>query len=461
MPSARFLDVACGTGWVTHYLAKLGLRVCGFDISEDMISLAKERMAADPWPTTDGRPLDVELFCHDIETAPLPTTEKYDVAILESALHHFVDPITSLQNLRQNLSDDGIVIIIEGSSDGVDAYCKEIMDRYDTLERPYTPDELDEILVCAGFHSQQRLIPISGFFHPGVISARSVSELLCVDQSWNTVVAFNSNIAAESTIRLQGSESPDSYLTDASGSFVTDLEREHWISSSADLVLNKISNHSVRLVFRSPIPNQTGKTQQLVISTLHPETVIQRHELHPSSAGDAEIIAELPIVNGSGSYRLRTSEVFSPSWEDTTADPRLLGGRVSVFPLIETPEHSTPAHPTSVIPSDGWMGPDSTFKLSVNGGDSVQLRFLSPIPCIRKHPQTLCITLLPGRQRHIITLKPEKGHEASALLNLTHLSENSSLRIQSSDSFNPAWDGDDDDRLLSYRLECEILMIGQ
>jgi hypothetical protein len=420
-----------------------------------MISLAKERMAADPWPTTDGRPLDVDLFCHDIEAAALPTHEKFDVAILESALHHFVDPIKALWNLRNNLTDDGIVVIIEGSSDGVDAYCREVMERYNTLERPYTPEELDEILLCAGFHAQRRIVPISGFFHPGPISARGVSDLLCVDQSWNTVVAFNSEHAAKSTICLQGGKSPDSYLTDASGSLVTDLAAEHWISSSAELILNNIEGNSIGLLIRSPLPNLTGKTQQLIISTLCPETVFQHLELHPTSEGDAEATALLPVVEGSGAYRLSSSDVFSPSWTDKFADSRLLAARVSVLPLSQLPEAKAPTNPISQIPSDGWMGPYSCICLQVAEGNALQLRFSSPLPSMRRRPQTLWLTLSSTGQRYKIELKPKRGKETSAVFRLTELPQNTYLRIESSDCFNPSWDGGNDDRLLSYRVRQE------
>src|SRR5688572_3224693 len=42
---ARVLDVACGGGWVSHYLSKLGYWTYGIDISIDFVELARERLA--------------------------------------------------------------------------------------------------------------------------------------------------------------------------------------------------------------------------------------------------------------------------------------------------------------------------------------------------------------------------------------------------------------------------------
>lgn len=45
---SRILDVACGGGWVSHYLSKMGYWTYGIDISDDFIELAKYRLLSDP-----------------------------------------------------------------------------------------------------------------------------------------------------------------------------------------------------------------------------------------------------------------------------------------------------------------------------------------------------------------------------------------------------------------------------
>jgi len=39
---SRVLDVACGGGWVSHFLMRLGYATFGFDIAPDFVELARE-----------------------------------------------------------------------------------------------------------------------------------------------------------------------------------------------------------------------------------------------------------------------------------------------------------------------------------------------------------------------------------------------------------------------------------
>jgi SAM-dependent methyltransferase len=190
-PQTRFLDVACGSGWITHFLAKLNLAVVGIDISPDMIELTRERLALDPLPTVESAKFtQVELLVHDIEQAALAPAYHCDMAILESALHHFVDPVQTLRHIADSLSDRGVVVIIEASTDGLgDEYYVEIMRKYNTLERPYSRDQLRQILQLAGFAEFQFVHPVNGFFAQTIAVGRAVNQQIVHSRGWNTVVA--------------------------------------------------------------------------------------------------------------------------------------------------------------------------------------------------------------------------------------------------------------------------------
>lgn len=453
-PSASFLDVACGTGWVSHYLAKLGLRVCGFDISQSMIDLAHERMRADPWPTTTGSSLNVDLFVHDIESGPLERSELFDVAVLESALHHFVNPINALSHIKRSLKPDGLVVIIEGSSDGVDRYCREIMERYNTLERPFTPAELEEIIACAGYPVQRRMVPLSGFFAPGRLSAASVDTLLCTDRSWNTIVAFNSQQAL-SRLRLQGEAEPPNFLVNASGEYVCDLKREHWIGSSTRIVCSEPGSDSIGLIFRSPLPNIRNNPIRLLIKDLVIGELLDPYMVLPRADGDAEIKIRLLLHEGHGEFELVASDVFNPSWHAKTDDQRLLSGRICLTPADEVdPSSESVSASQRVI--DVWMGPHETFQpIVVEGNTEVRLKFTSPIPRQRLRTQQIWVRVKGTGQVHRLQLRPSWAHEVSAVLELTGLVPDEELEIQSSDCFSPAWQGQNDTRLLSYRITQE------
>jgi SAM-dependent methyltransferase len=55
------LDLACGTGFLTIPLAKLGLAVTGVDLAPDMLRLARSKAASEPirWVQADCRTLDL------------------------------------------------------------------------------------------------------------------------------------------------------------------------------------------------------------------------------------------------------------------------------------------------------------------------------------------------------------------------------------------------------------------
>jgi SAM-dependent methyltransferase len=188
--TTRFLDVACGSGWITHFLSKLNLAVVGIDISDDMIQLTRERLEIDPLPTVEARSFNkTDLLVHDIEAGKLPDRLHCDVAILESALHHFINPIQSLRHIADSLSAEGVVIILEGAVDEIPPGHLEIMRKYHTLERPYTREQLAKILEFAGFAEYQFLHPINGFFLQSKGIADSLHDRVLYNSSWNTVIA--------------------------------------------------------------------------------------------------------------------------------------------------------------------------------------------------------------------------------------------------------------------------------
>ncbi len=153
-PKSKIIDVACGPGWTTHYLGKLGHSVLGIDISDSMIEIAKKRLYSDPYPPYPLESFNVNFLVHNIESSKLQTNEIFDIALFDSALHHFYNPIAVLENLSNNLGDQSVIVIIEGASPEngeIDPVHREIMNKYHTLERPYTRKQLEDILNICGF----------------------------------------------------------------------------------------------------------------------------------------------------------------------------------------------------------------------------------------------------------------------------------------------------------------------
>ncbi|HSD27279.1 MAG TPA: class I SAM-dependent methyltransferase [Vicinamibacteria bacterium] len=166
-PGARVLDVGCGPGWTSHYLGKMGYTVLGLDLSEEMLELARTRVEAEPFPPHPRRRLDVSFVGHDIEAAPLggEAGEPYHFALVDSALHHFLNPVAALRHLGESLRPDALVAIVEAfrpEGAPLDAQGVAIMERYQTLERPYTRSQMSDILRLSGFEHYVFLHGVNG-----------------------------------------------------------------------------------------------------------------------------------------------------------------------------------------------------------------------------------------------------------------------------------------------------------
>ncbi|NCU32306.1 MAG: class I SAM-dependent methyltransferase [Candidatus Moranbacteria bacterium] len=61
VPKGTCLDVACGTGNISHLLFGLGFKVVGIDISHEMISLAKQKLPTEKFICADARNFDLGL----------------------------------------------------------------------------------------------------------------------------------------------------------------------------------------------------------------------------------------------------------------------------------------------------------------------------------------------------------------------------------------------------------------
>src|SRR5262249_29494041 len=75
----RILDVGCGPGWTSLFLARAGYDVTGVDISERMIDIARERSVHDNTPA--------EFHVGDMEDLDLGRYD-FDGALFFDCLHH-------------------------------------------------------------------------------------------------------------------------------------------------------------------------------------------------------------------------------------------------------------------------------------------------------------------------------------------------------------------------------------
>jgi SAM-dependent methyltransferase len=159
---AQVLDVGCGPGWMSEYLARCGYWVTGIDISEDMVEIARLRVARIPEQVGDAVEPLAEF--HAMPVREMPWNDRFDAAILYDTMHHFDDEVETLRVILRTLVPGGRIYIREGArpapgSEGEQALIAE-MRTHRTLESPFDPRYLIEVVREAGFEDVRRLIEV-------------------------------------------------------------------------------------------------------------------------------------------------------------------------------------------------------------------------------------------------------------------------------------------------------------
>ena len=159
---AQVLDVGCGPGWLSEFLARCGYWVTGVDISPDMTEIAHERVEAIPGPVGEG--LEPLAEFHAMPVLELPWASRFDAAILYDTMHHFDNELETLEVIRRTLVPGGQLYIHEGvkpppGSEGERNLLEE-MERFGTLESPFDPDYLAAVVEQAGFVNVRRLVEV-------------------------------------------------------------------------------------------------------------------------------------------------------------------------------------------------------------------------------------------------------------------------------------------------------------
>ena len=159
---AQVLDVGCGPGWMSEYLARCGYWVTGVDISEDMVEIARSRVAAIPGQVGEGVEPVAEF--HAMPVREMPWTERFEAAILYDTMHHFDNELETLRVIHRTLVPGGTIYIREGArpapgSESEQALIEEMRKR-ETLESPFDPRYLLDVVREAGFEDARRLLEL-------------------------------------------------------------------------------------------------------------------------------------------------------------------------------------------------------------------------------------------------------------------------------------------------------------
>ena len=185
---STILDVGCGSGWLSEYFARLGYVVKGIDISPELIEMSRDRLAHVPYDVDHETIPRCEFEVHDIEHAPVPG--QFDGVICYDSLHHFEDERAVIANLAAATRYGGSLFILEGdrpsAGSATEAELIGVMERFGTLESPFSREYLATLLDENGFAVVGDYVSVNGLFERNSIAGDSlrvrppeVNYLLC------------------------------------------------------------------------------------------------------------------------------------------------------------------------------------------------------------------------------------------------------------------------------------------
>lgn len=157
----RVLDLGCGSGWISIFLAHAGFHTLGVDVSEVVVACANERASKENVPAS--------FVCKDIQS--LDYSDEFDCVIIFNALHHCVDESSVLKGACRALKPGGQLIIREPTwlhkfSPGA----REVTRDAGHLEKGYFRISLSRTVKNQGFTK------IRHYYEPGIIYDSGISS---------------------------------------------------------------------------------------------------------------------------------------------------------------------------------------------------------------------------------------------------------------------------------------------
>jgi 2-polyprenyl-3-methyl-5-hydroxy-6-metoxy-1,4-benzoquinol methylase len=141
----NMVELGCGSGWMTRFAARHGATAEGYDISPEMIEIARD--------LAEQEGLDVHFEVADMEKLDLG--RRFDTCLIYDALHHSPRADLVLRCARQALVPGGRLLVVEPNwkhrFDG-----QEAADRYGVTDLGYSPRKLKRLLREAGFTDIRR-----------------------------------------------------------------------------------------------------------------------------------------------------------------------------------------------------------------------------------------------------------------------------------------------------------------
>ena len=161
-PGSTVVEVGSGAGWGTEILACLKYRVICLEPAEVMLKIAEKRVLASLGLHRMPELVDnIMYYCTTLEEAEMIGDASADAIMFFQSFHHIIDENMALAQAFRILKP-GAPLCILGDSNWVPGYEEqekfwiEEMDRFGTLESPFTDEYLAYVLRNNGFTEIRR-----------------------------------------------------------------------------------------------------------------------------------------------------------------------------------------------------------------------------------------------------------------------------------------------------------------
>jgi 2-polyprenyl-3-methyl-5-hydroxy-6-metoxy-1,4-benzoquinol methylase len=142
-PGGTVLDLGCGPGWTSLFLARAGFDVTGLDISERMIGIARQR--------ADREGASAAFVVADMESFDLGG-RRFDGVLLFDALHHCPGYAEVLRGAYRHLKAGGYLLLMEPSwLHRFSPHAREMTRQFGVTELGFSRRDLSRHLRGAGF----------------------------------------------------------------------------------------------------------------------------------------------------------------------------------------------------------------------------------------------------------------------------------------------------------------------
>ena len=139
-PGTTMVELGCGSGWMTRFAARHGVRAEGYDISPKMIEIAKQLAREEG--------LDVHFEVGDMEQLDLG--RRFNTCLIYQSLHHTPRADLVIQAARRALAPGGRLLLAEPNwkhrFEG-----RQAASEYGVTDLGYSPRKLKRLLRDAGF----------------------------------------------------------------------------------------------------------------------------------------------------------------------------------------------------------------------------------------------------------------------------------------------------------------------